>query len=521
MLRALLLLPSLLGAALVSPISGPQECAKGSELWCQDLQAAARCGAVGLCRSAVWSQPTARSLPCDVCLDVTAAASNGLNPNATETDILALVTKTCEWLPSQNSSARCKGMVDAHSSAILNMLWGSPESTPAQVCAALTLCQPLQRQPATVEGPLSEEDTSEVVAPFLANGPLSFHPPQIPEDATCQDCVRLVSRLQEAVGSNLSSLAETATQQQCESLGPSLDLLCKIYVLRFLAPAERTLKFVRPEETCRLGGFCEEPQGPTHRAHVAATNRAPSLESPRKMSEVQMKAGLTCEVCLQVIQELDQWLESNSTEALINHGLERLCSMMPDAVAQQCVTLVDTYSPSIVEMVTRVNPENICKAVRLCSSQRRARDIRWPHMTTLPPLLDGENQGTFCNGCKRLLGVSSRSLERKSTKRNILAAFKGGCGILPLPYMIQCNRFVNEYEPVLIATLMEMMDPTALCTRMGACHSPRTPLLGTDQCVMGPSFWCGSQETAELCGAVDHCQRHIWKVARFHAGPHA
>lgn len=520
MLRALLLLPSLLGAVLAGPIPGPQECAQGSAVWCQDLQAATKCGAVGLCRNAVWSQPTARSLPCDVCLDVVAAANNGLNPNATETDTLALVTKTCEWLPSQNASARCKGMVAAHSPAVLNMLSGAPGSTPAQVCAALTLCQPLQRQPATT-GPLSEEDTSEVVAPFMAKGPLSFHPPQTPEDAVCQNCVRLVSRLQEAVGSNLSSLAEVATQEQCESLGPSLDHLCKIYILRFLAPAEHTLKLVHPEEACRTGGFCEEPQGPARLAQVAAAEGVPSLESSRRKSESLMKAGLTCDMCLQVVQELDQWLESNSTEALISHSLERLCSVMPDAIAQECITMVDNYGPSLVQMVTRVTPERVCTAVRLCSSRRRARDIHWPHMTTLPPLLDSESEGTFCGGCKRLLGVSSHNLERKSTKRSILAVFKGGCTILPLTYMIQCNRFVDEYEPVLVATLKEMMDPTALCTKVGACHAPRTALLGTDQCVMGPSFWCGSKETAEMCGAMEHCQRHIWKLTRFHAEQHA
>lgn len=517
MLRALLLLPSLLGAALASPISGPQECAEGSATWCQDLREAARCGAVGHCLSTVWSKPTARSLPCDVCLDVVAAASNGLNPNATEADLLALVVKTCEWLPSQDSAARCKGMVDAHSPAILHMLWEAPGRALAPLCAALTLCQPLQKQPDTA-GPRSEEDTSEAVAPFQANGPLSFHPPQTPEDTACRDCVRLVTRLQEAVGSNLSSLAEATTQEQCEALGPGLALLCENYVLRFLIPAEQTLRLVVPQEICRRRGFCEGPQEPAHLAQVTAEDGVPSLDpvTQRKKSEVHMKAGLTCDVCLQMVQELDQWLESNSTEAMISHALEQLCSVMPEAIVQTCVTMVDTYSPSLMQLVTRVTPEQVCKAIRLCSGRRRrqAREVRWPHVTTLPPppaLLDSENQGTFCNGCKRLLGVSAHSLERKTTKRNIRMAFKGGCSILPLPYMIQCNRFVDEYEPMLLATLMEMMDPTALCTKVGACHAPRTSLLGTDQCVMGPSFWCESQDAAEMCDAMEHCQRHVWK----------
>ncbi|KAM8802375.1 proactivator polypeptide-like 1 [Rhynchonycteris naso] len=509
MLRALLLLPSLLGAALASPIQGPQECARGSTVWCRDLQAAARCGAVGHCRSAVWSKPTLRTLPCDVCLNVVGAAGNGLNPNATQTDILALVTKTCEWLPSQNSSANCKEMVDSHSPAILAMLSEDPDGAPTQVCAALTLCQRLQRLPGA-PGPLSEEDTAEVVAPFMAHRPPSLQPTQTPEDAVCQECVRLITRLQDAVGSNLSYLAEATTQEQCKSLGPSLAPLCENYILQYLSPAEQMRGLVLPKEACGQGGFCEELRGP-------AVEGVPSLEP---MSA--KKSGLTCEVCLEVIQELDQWLDSSSTETLISHALERVCSVMPKSILQQCVTMVDTYTPALVQFVSKTSPDNVCKAIRLCGGGRRqARAIHGIQGTTLSPLLDADSQGSFCNGCKRLLGVSSRNLERKSTKRNILQAFKGGCGILPLPYLIQCHRFVDEYEPVLIATLTEMMDPATLCAKVGACHPPRAPLLGTDQCVMGPSFWCATQEAAEMCDAVEHCQRHMWRVAHFHSQEHA
>ncbi|XP_036295347.1 proactivator polypeptide-like 1 [Pipistrellus kuhlii] len=520
MLPALLLLPGLLGAALAGPVQGSPECTRGSAAWCRDLQAAARCGALGHCRSAVWSKPSARTLPCDVCLDVVAAAGNGANPNTTDAEVLALVTKTCEWLPVQDASARCKEMVDAHGPAVLSMLGGPPGSAPPQVCTALTLCRPLQSLPAATPGPLSEEDTSELAAPFMANGPLSFHLPPIPEDPVCRDCVGLVARLQEAVGSNVSALADAVTREQCRSLGPGLALVCRDYMQRFLGPGDHMLRLVLPEETCERGGFCEALPGPAEPA-------APALGplSAGRGPEAQMQAGLTCDVCLQVIHELDRWLDSNSTEALISQALERVCGVMPASIAQQCVTMVDAYSPSLVEFVTRVPPEKVCRAVRLCGGEgggrrrrRHARPLLGPRATLLPPLLDRDNQGSFCNGCKRLLGVSSRNLERKSTRRGILQAFKGGCRILPLPYMIQCNRFVDEYEPVLFSTLSEVMDPALLCAKVGACHAPRAPLLGTDQCVLGPSFWCASPEAAQMCDALEHCQRFMWKMRPFNSG---
>ncbi|KAG8508665.1 Proactivator polypeptide-like 1 [Galemys pyrenaicus] len=517
MLGALLLLPSLLGAALAGPLPGPHDCARGPTAWCRDLRAASACGALEHCHGTVWSEPTARSLPCDVCLDVAAAAGNGLNPEATDTDALTLLMKTCEWLPSREASASCQALVAAHPSAVLSLLGRAPGSTPSPVCAALALCQPLQRPPATQGRP--QEDTAEAVAPLMAPGPASFPPPRAPGGAVCRDCVRLLVRLQAALDSSLPQLVEATTREQCEALGPGLAPLCKSYVHRLLAPAEHTLGQLAPEEVCARGAFCDAPEAPARLAAGSALDGVPALElaSPRRRGEMQMQAGLTCEVCLQVVQELDQWLESNSTEAMISHALERVCSFMPVQVVRQCVSLVDTYGPSLVELVARVSPEQVCTVIKLCGSRRRARSVHGAHAghhaqaTTPDPLLDAEAQGSFCNGCKRLLGVSIRNLDRKSTKHDILVAFKGGCSVLPLPYTIQCSRFVADYEPVLIASLKEMMDPDALCRKVGACHPPRAPLLGPDQCVLGPSFWCSSRERAEMCRALEHCQRHVWK----------
>ncbi|XP_005068906.2 proactivator polypeptide-like 1 [Mesocricetus auratus] len=514
MLRVLILFSGVLGAAKASPISGPQECARGSEVWCQDLQAAVRCQAVRHCQSAVWSKPIVQSLSCRVCQDVAAAAGNGMNPDATEADILASIMKTCEWLPSPESSAKCKWMVDNHRPAVLDMLSGTPGTGLAPICTALTLCEPLQRYLATAtsERPLTQEDATEMTSPFLSNGALSFHPSQMPGGAVCQDCIKLISRLQGALESNLT-FAEVTVQDQCESLGSGLADLCKNYIRQQFVPAKQTLQILPPQEVCRNGGFCEEWREPAHRlAQVAAVNGVPSLELelPRK-NEMQMQLGLTCDVCLNVIQEVDKWLMTNSTEALITHALERVCSIMPESLVQQCVTLVETYSPSLVQLVSRVTPEKVCETIRLCNSRRQARSISRAEATTPSLLVDEENYGSFCQGCKRILGVSSQNLDRKSTKRDILNAFKGGCRVLPLPYVLQCHRFVAEYEPVLIESLRFMMDPNDLCKKMGACHSPKVPLLGTDQCVMGPSFWCKSPEAAEMCDALEHCQRLVWK----------
>ncbi|XP_051935580.1 prosaposin [Hippocampus zosterae] len=46
-----------------------------------------------------------------------------------------------------------------------------------------------------------------------------------------------------------------------------------------------------------------------------------------------------------------------------------------------------------------------------------------------------------------------------------------------------------------------------------------TPLLGTEQCARGPSYWCQNVKTASLCGAVTHCQQNVWNKPQMKSVP--
>uniref|UniRef100_A0A8C9IG16 Prosaposin n=1 Tax=Piliocolobus tephrosceles TaxID=591936 RepID=A0A8C9IG16_9PRIM len=148
-----------------------------------------------------------------------------------------------------------------------------------------------------------------------------------------------------------------------------------------------------------------------------------------------------------------------------------------------------------------VSPELVCSMLRLCSGTR---------LPALTVHVTQPKDGGFCEVCKKLVGYLDRNLEKNSTKQEILAALEKGCSFLPDPYQKQCDQFVAEYEPVLIEILVEVMDPSFVCLKIGACPSARKPLLGTEKCVWGPSYWCQNTETAAQCNAVEHCKRHVW-----------
>nr|KAF6425573.1 prosaposin [Molossus molossus] len=180
--------------------------------------------------------------------------------------------------------------------------------------------------------------------------------------------------------------------------------------------------------------------------------------------------SLPCDICKDVITAADNMLKDNATEQEILVYLE-------------------------------ASPELVCSMLQLCSAQG---------LPALTAHVTQQKDGGFCEVCKKLVGYLDNNLEKNSTKQEILDALEKGCSFLPDPYQKQCDQFVAEYEPVLIEILVEVMEPSYVCSKIGACPAARKPLLGTEKCVWGPSYWCQNMETAASCNAVEHCKRHVW-----------
>ncbi|XP_004383605.1 proactivator polypeptide-like 1 [Trichechus manatus latirostris] len=265
-------------------------------------------------------------------------------------------------------------------------------------------------------------------------------------------------------------------------------------------------------EQCLDLQVVRQAQGPP----ASAEDRVPTLKpvEPKLNFISGIPSNLACDVCTAVVHEVQGWLGSDSTKEDVSSALEHACHSLPLLLRAKCTSLVDNHGSDLAPLVTKDTPDKVCRAVEVCSTQRAPRSLGSTPTSRPLALPDEENQGSFCKGCKKLLDVSASNLQSRSARNDILAAFKGGCSILPLPYQVQCDRFVTDYEPVLIDSLMRMMEPTTICKKVGACRGPQNQLLATDQCFAGPSFWCKSKETAALCHATEHCQHHVWKEAQ-------
>lgn len=516
------LLASLLAAAVGSPVHSLTQCTGGSAVWCENVKTAADCGAVKHCLQTVWSKPVVKSLCCDICKKVVEDAADILKRNDTEQEILVNLEKTCDWLSKSNQSAKCKEIVETYFPVIMDIIKGEM-SRPQEVCCALGLCESLQKHLAELNhqkqlesNKIQEMNMPEVVAPFMANIPLLLYPQNGPHSKpqhkvggdVCQDCVQMVTDIQNAVRTN-STFVEAFVEhvkEQCDRLGPGMADMCKNYVNQYSEIAVQMMMHMQPKEICVLAGFCDEVKKVLMQtlipAKVISETVIPALElvEPIKKDLVQSKGDVKCEVCEYLVKTMVKQIDNNKTEEELLQALHKVCSELPKSVSEECHEVVDTYGSSILKLL-ETESTFVCSLLHLCPSQE---------LPALTVKMTQEKKGGFCEVCKKLVGYLEHNLETNSTKEEILKALEKGCSILPDPYQKQCDDFVTQYEAVLLEILVEVMDPTFVCTKVKACPDKQRPLLGTEKCVWGPSYWCQNMESATQCNAVEHCKRHVW-----------
>merc|ERR1712002_609333 len=103
---------------------------------------------------------------------------------------------------------------------------------------------------------------------------------------------------------------------------------------------------------------------------------------------------LLCNVCLDVVTDLDEWLTSDATEGEIIHFMESLCTAL-GAILQDlediCIDLMESELPAIIEGLVEDNldPATVCYNIYACD----AKPTEAPASSTTPGPLPSTTPG--------------------------------------------------------------------------------------------------------------------------------
>uniref|UniRef100_A0A8C9T0N7 Prosaposin n=1 Tax=Scleropages formosus TaxID=113540 RepID=A0A8C9T0N7_SCLFO len=482
---------------VATPLLGTEQCAQGPPYWCQNVKTASVCNAVTHCLQNVWNKPQGNSVACDLCKEVLTVVGQLLKDNATQSEILSYLEKACQLLPDPNLSSQCKELVDSYYPVLIGIINGELNN-PGAACAALGLCSSQQKvlaESQLLSNEIPQVDAPEGLSPFLLNVPQLLYPQESPEQETpkevngdvCESCVKFITDAQEQAKANSSFIDSLIAQieKQCDLLGPGISDMCKQYVGTYGPLVIQQLMSMQPRDICCRAGFCSSaPMEVLVAAKLVPAKMFPALkmEEPTEVKPLALKPSKVMSVL----------------EAVV-HAVEKVCSLLPSTLKSQCKDLIDAYGQAIIELlVQEADPKTICTVLGLCKGAN--------------PEMDKAQfeAGGFCEVCKMAVRYIDGFLEQNATEAEIEDAVKKVCNFLPDSYKEECDQLIEQYGPVMVQLLLQMMDPDFVCMKVGACPGVLKKLLGTEQCSWGPSFWCTNMDTASRCNAVEHCKRHVW-----------
>ena len=218
---------------------------------------------------------------------------------------------------------------------------------------------------------------------------------------------------------------------------------------------------------------------------------------------------------------------SNSSLEEFRLLLDGICDRLDKNNAAHCKHVVDDYYiPAFQFIRNELKPHTLCSLVGLCSPS--SAKLQPPHTSKAPiiPMAElspsvrvagtsqqpaGLNGGlyvprsvlelssTSCVMCEYVISTIDRYIGDKNNEEEIKRTVESICDKMPAMVRSKCDRFVETYEPAIVAFIVNNMDSAEICGLLHLCDtttstSSTSTLLHSDE-----EISLGSDSSCEMC----------------------
>ncbi|XP_047986536.1 uncharacterized protein LOC125226576 [Leguminivora glycinivorella] len=338
---------------------------------------------------------------------------------------------------------------------------------------------------------------SDPNAPSMPDLPIERMFVQVPQPqgkAACSFCQYFMHYLQVELSDNTNEEQIKATvEKACNKLPKSLNGECKQFVEEYGAAVIALLvQEIDPASVCPGLGLC------------------PQTQEIKRVSKPVQKSN--CALCLFAVEQLNQMIQTNRTEAAIQAALDGLCNHLSDKARMQCVDFVDTYSKTLIDMLVKnLDAQQICVYLKLCTNnledplkvtsssidkwftqprikprkgisllpdslKEKHADIETneiPDNTVNGRVVKQPQAKTICVMCEFVMKEIDDEIKDKHNQDEIKNVVHGICKRMPKSVKADCDQFVEKYADLVISLLAQELEPDEICRELKLCDSNR------------------------------------------------
>ncbi|XP_045684414.1 pulmonary surfactant-associated protein B [Phyllostomus hastatus] len=352
----LLLLPTLCGTgAEAVGTTSSQACAQGPEFWCQSLEQALQCRALGHCLQEVWGHAGADDL-CQECNDIINTLTKMTKEAIFQDTIRKFLENECDILPLKLLVPRCHHVLEAYFPLVIDYL--QSQINPRAICEHLGLCKSGRSEP-RLELELSDPLLNRLVLPVLPRALWEQPGPQT-QDLSAQQfpiplpycwlCRTLLNRVQAVIP---KSVLAPVVAQVCHVVPLVAGGICQCLAERYtVILLDVLLGRMLPQLVCGLVLRCSLENG-----------AGPGLTSLQSLWGEWIPDDSKCQLCVSVTTQA-----GNSSEEAMPQAMHQAClSFQQDR--QKCEQFVEQHSVQLQSLTARgQDARTTCQALGACAT---------------------------------------------------------------------------------------------------------------------------------------------------------
>merc|ERR1712212_1199959 len=166
-------------------------------------------------------------------------------------------------------------------------------------------------------------------------------------------------------------------------------------------------------------------------------------EVSKSVKKIDLENRYTCLFCEFVMKELQSILGEKSTEEEIENALGKVCSLLPSSFSSECEQFVNTFTPTLVQLLQEISPSVVCNDLGMCRSSKTLKENK--QGVTLSRGLSIE-----CTLCEFVMDKLENMINRNSTETEIREALDEVCNFMPSLIKGYCTDFVNDYTDEIV-----------------------------------------------------------------------